>query len=247
MWGGAEYEQIARRFASIHDGLVSRLAPREKEDWLDVATGTGEVALRAARGGAQVTGFDLSPGLLAQARAKAEEEGLEIGWELGTAEDLPYEDGSFDVVSSCFGIIFAPDHEAVARELARVCRPTGRLGLCNWRPNEGLHAIYSQFAPDEPEQDPEGWGREEHIEALLGGAFELEIEEREWRLEGESPQAVWELMSVGAPPVKALLDSLEPEARDQFQQAMLEYWGGFRTDGGVSEPRRYLLVFGTRR
>lgn len=247
MWGGADYEQIAQRFAPVHDELVSRLAPVRDERWLDVATGTGEVAVRAARAGATVTGFDLSPGLVAQARAKAEAEGLAIGWDLGSADSLPYGDASFDVVSSSFGVIFVPDQRAAAHELARVCRADGRLGLTSWRPNEGLHAIYDRFSSTDSFAVADEWGAEERVEELLGEAFELEIEERVWRLEGESPQAVWDLMSLGAPPVKALLDSLEPEARDRFQQAMLEYWGGFFTDRGVSEPRRYLLVFGTRR
>ncbi len=201
------------------------------------------MAIRASRRGAYVTGLDIAPRLLEQARSKTSD----VEWVEGDAQALPFDDASFDVVSSCFGIMFAPDHEAVAREIARVSKPGGRLGLCNWRPNEGLHAIYAKFASDEPEQPPEDWGREEHIEGLLGDAFELEIVERVWHLEGDSPEAVWELMSTGAPPVKALLDTLEQERREEFQQAMLEYWGGFRKDGGVSEPRRYLLVLGTPR
>jgi SAM-dependent methyltransferase len=201
------------------------------------------VAIRASRRGSYVTGLDIAPKLLEQARSKTSN----VEWVEGDAQALPFADASFDVVSSCFGIMFAPDHEAVAREIARVCKPGGRLGLCNWRPNEGLHAIYSRFATEEPEQPPEEWGREEHIEELLGESFELEIEERVWYLEGESPEAVWELMTTGAPPMRALLDTLEPDRCEEFRQAMLEHWGGFRSDGGVSEPRRYLLVLGTRR
>lgn len=240
LWGAAEYELIAERFAPIHDELVARLAPRPGERWLDVATGTGGVALRAARAGAEVVGVDIAPKLLAQARAKS----TAIEWVEGDAQALPFPDASFEVVSSSFGVIFAPDHEAAASELARVCR--SRLGLTAWRPNEGLHAIYARFAEEEgPASD--AWGSEERVEALLGQAFELELEERVWQLEGESPDAVWELMATGAPPVKALLASLEPARRDEFRAAMLDYWAGFRTADGVSEPRRYLLVLGRRR
>src|SRR5438270_4600745 len=145
MWGGGTYERIAERFAPVHDELVRRLEPGPGVRWLDLATGTGGVALRAARAGAHVTGLDFAPAMLEQARAKGEAEGLEIRWELGNAQSLPYDDREFDVVSSCFGVIFAPDQAAVARELARVCRTGGRLGLANWRPNEGLHAIYQRF------------------------------------------------------------------------------------------------------
>jgi SAM-dependent methyltransferase len=240
LWGAGEYERIAERFAPIHDELVARLAPRRGERWLDVATGTGEVALRAARAGAEVAGVDIAPKLLEQARAKSPE----IEWVEGDAQALPFADASFDVVSSNFGVIFAPDPDAAARELARVCR--GRLGLTAWRPNEGLHAICARFAEEEaPRTD--AWGSEEGVGALLGGAFELELEERVWNLEGQSPEDVWKLMSTGAPPVKALVDSLEPARRQEFRAEMLDYWGRFRTRDGVSEPRRYLLVVGRRR
>jgi len=228
---------------SVHEELVERLEPRRGDRWLDLATGTGEVAIRAARRGAFATGLDIAPGLLSQARSKS----TDVEWIEGDAQALPFEDASFDVVSSSFGIIFAPDHHAVAAEMTRVCRPAGRVGLCNWRPNEGLHALYSRFVPDEPEQDSENWGREEHVRELLADAFELEFDERTWYLEGESPEAVWDLMTAGAPPVKALVDSLDAKRRREFRSAMLEYWDGFRGNGGVREPRRYLLVLGTRR
>ena len=242
MWGAADYEQIARRFAPIHDQLVARLALRAGERWLDVATGTGEVAVRAAGAGADVVGLDIAPRLLAQARSKS----ADIDWVEGDAEALPFADSSFDIVSSSFGVMFAPDQEAAAGELARVCR--GRLGLTTWRPNEGLHALYAEFADEQPEgPTADDWGREERLGELLGDAFELEIEERVWWLEGDSPVDVWNLMSTGAPPVKALVDSLAADRRVAFREAMLEHWSQFQTDDGVREPRRYLLALGERR
>jgi ubiquinone/menaquinone biosynthesis C-methylase UbiE len=195
-----------------------------------------------------VTALDFSQGLLDQARAKAQAEDLELSWDLGDAQALPYGDAEFDVVSSNFGVIFAPDHEAVARELARVCRPGGRLGLANWRPNEGPHAIYGRFAPEVAASNPDDWGTEEQVEKLLDSAFELEFEERVWHLEGDSAEDVWELMVTSAPPLKALAASLDPADAAEFRQSMIDYWTGFETDGGhVSEPRRFLFVFGRRR
>jgi SAM-dependent methyltransferase len=242
LWSGGQYELVAARFAQIHDALVESLAPRAGERWLDVATGTGEVALRAARAGAEVTGLDIAPRLLEQARSKSSE----VEWVEGDAIALPFADGVFDVVSSSFGLIFAPDHETVAGEVARVCH--GRLGLTVWRPNEGPHAIYAAFSGEQPPwPSPDDWGREERLQELLGTAFELELEERVWWLEGASPEDVWELMSNGAPPVKALLDSLEPDRVAAFRAAMLEYWSQFQTPEGVREPRHYLLVLGRRR
>ena len=204
--------------------------------------------MRAARAGAEVTGLDIAPVMLERARAKAADTGLEIRWEEGSAEELPYEDAAFDVVSSCFGVIFAPDHEAVARETARVCRSGGRLGLVNWRPNEGLHRIYRDFLPpDEDESGSDLWGHESHVDDLLGDAFDLQFDERIWHLEGESPEAVWDTMVSGAPPVKALVESLDADELARFRAAMLDYWSGFSAGGRVSEPRRYLVVTGTRR
>jgi SAM-dependent methyltransferase len=242
LWSGGEYELVARRFAEIHDELVESMAPQAGERWLDVATGTGEVAVRAARAGADVTGLDIAPRLLEQARSKS----AEVDWVEGDAQALPFPDGAFDIVSSSFGVIFAPDQEVVAGELARVCR--GRLGLTVWRPNEGPHAIYAVFGGEQPAwPSADDWGREGRLRELLGDAFELELQECVWWLEGSSPEDVWELMSNGAPPVKALLDSLEPDRSAAFRDAMLEYWSQFQTSEGVREPRHYLLVLGRRR
>jgi ubiquinone/menaquinone biosynthesis C-methylase UbiE len=248
MWGGADYELIARRFAPIHDELVSSLEPRAGQAWLDVATGTGEVALRAASAGADVSALDLAPALLDQARSKAAAEGLDVAWTLGDAQNLPYPDASFDVVVSNFGIIFAPEPEAAARELARVCRVGGRLGITGWEPNEGLHSLYARFAEDEADDPTERWGERESVERLLGDAFELEISRRVWHLEADSPEGAWRLISAGAPPVKALVESLEASAAEDLRAAAVAYWRDFETaDGGVDEPRGYLLVLGRRR
>jgi len=244
LWNGGQYELVAARFAEVHDALVEALAPQAGERWLDVATGTGEVALRAARAGAgaEVTGLDIAPRLLEQARSRSSD----VDWVEGDAQELPFPDGAFDVVSSSFGLIFAPDQELAAQEVARVCR--GRLGLTVWRPNDGPHAVYAAFSGEQPAwPSPDDWGREERLQELLGDAFELELEERVWWLEGDSLEDVWELMSNGAPPVRALLDSLEPDRAAAFRAAMFEHWSQFETPEGVREPRRYLLVLGERR
>src|SRR5262249_53012321 len=158
----------------------ARLAPQPREKWLDVGCGPGGVAMRAARAGATVTGLDLSPVMVETARRRAAEAGLEIAYDVGDAESLPYEDASFDVVSSSVGIFLAPDHAAVARELARVVRPGGRLGFTAWRPGSRVEKgvqLSSRFQPPPPEGAgyPFDWGTEEHVTELLGGAFELEF------------------------------------------------------------------------
>jgi SAM-dependent methyltransferase len=212
--------------------------------WLDVATGTGEVALRAARAGAETVGIDIAPAMIEAARAKAD--GLPVRFEVGDAQALPYGDAEFDVVSSVFGAIFAPEHAAVAGELARVCR--GRLGLTAWRPDAELAELYGRFGLTTPEgRAPFDWGRDEHVRELLAHAFELELVSSTWRLDGASGEELWELWSSSAPPFKAMVDALAPEVRTDFRAAYVEYCERHRDGDRVSVPREYLLVLGRRR
>src|SRR5919198_5932570 len=118
------------------------MAPASGERWLDIGTGTGAVAIRAALAGADVTAIDVAEAMLDQARANAEAARVEVEWDLGDAQTLPYEDAAFDVVVSVFGVVFAPDRRAVAHELARVCRPAGRLGLTAWQARPDAQALY---------------------------------------------------------------------------------------------------------
>jgi SAM-dependent methyltransferase len=243
MWGGADYERLAERLAPVHDLLVAKLRPQPGVRWLDLATGTGEVAVRAAASGAEVVAIDISEALLAQARAKAPE----VDWRLGDLQALPLEDGSFDVVSCCFGVMFPPDSEAVAGELARVCEPGARLGLTTWLPVPRLAEIYREFAR-EPAGDYDLWGAEAGVRGLLGDAFELDIRKEPWTLDGDSPEALWEFHIRAAPPAKAFLDTLDEDGRAGYREAMLSYWRDFALpDGGVRERRDYLLVLGVRR
>jgi SAM-dependent methyltransferase len=248
LWGAGTYERIAALFAPIHDELVDRLRPAANQRWLDLATGTGEVAFRAARGGADVVGLDIAPIQIEKARERAAGEGLTIRFVVGDAQSLPYEDGAFDVVSSNFGFVFAPDHVAVAAELARVARPGGRLGFTAWRPNERLAELYAPFAtPDFGGADHHEWGKDEHVRDLLGESFELQLEERPFSIEADSGEDAWELCTTSAPPVKAIADSLDPERRKEFHEAFVAFHESHRDGAVVRAPRPYLLVTGRRR
>jgi SAM-dependent methyltransferase len=247
MWGGADYERIAARLAPIHDRLVTALHAQPDEHWLDLATGTGEVALRAARRGAVVTGVDISERLLELARAKADAEGLSIDWALADVQRLPFEDEAFEVLSSAFGVIFAPDRQAVARELGRLCRLHGRLGLTTWVPDEEFDRLWKPFVDEPPPSEPDAWGDPAALRTLLGGDFDLVVEPEEWVLEAESIEAIWDLFTSATPPFKALYDSLEPERQDEMRRVFFEVHERYSANGSVRVPREYLLVLGRRR
>lgn len=244
MWGGADYDRLARTFAPVHDRLVAALGPQADERWLDLATGTGEVALRAARAGAEVVALDVSERLLAQAREKPG--GDTVDWILGDVQRLPFEDASFDVVSSAFGVIFGPDVEAVARGLGRVCRPTGRLGLTTWVPDDAFDSLWRPFVDEAPAFDTDRWGTRESLAELLM-EFELEIEGGEWVQEAESLEALWSFYVSAVPPLKALHASLEPERQAEMRQVAIDAHRPYATGDGVRVPREYLLVLGRRR
>jgi SAM-dependent methyltransferase len=145
---------------------------------LDVAAGTGNASLPAARAGASVTAADLTPELLDAGRRRAAAAGLELDWIQADAERLPFPDESFDVVMSCIGVMFAPHHQDAADELVRVCRPGGVLALLSWTPEGMLGALFKTMAPFAPPpppgaQPPPLWGGEDHLRELLGGRVEL--------------------------------------------------------------------------
>jgi SAM-dependent methyltransferase len=250
VWSVGSYERIAARFAPVQDQLATVVDPQAGERVLDLATGTGELAIRAARSGAAVTAIDIAEPMLEKARRRAEEEGVSVRFDLGDVEYLPYDDAGFDVVVSNFGLIFAPDHANVAAELARVTCPGGRIGFTAWKPNPKLGELYRRFS-EQPIEGREAyeWGREDHVEDMLGDDFELEFEDGTLWLEASSGEEIWTLFSESAPPVIALLKRLEGERREEFHRAFVTLYESYPAPdgGGVRAPRRYLLVLGRRK
>jgi SAM-dependent methyltransferase len=251
-WGAAPFENVEDSLAVMHDDLVRRLDPQPGEEWLDVGCGPGGVAMRAARAGADVTGVDLSDVMIETARRRADEEGLQIAYDVGDAEQLPYGDGSFDVVSSSVGAFIAPDQHAVAGELARVVRVGGRLGLTAWRPGSRVERgvkLSAQFGPPPPEGvgNPFDWGREEHVAELLGDAFELEFHAGDAPDGGPSGEALWEYFLAGVGPMRMLYESLDPGRREEFHRAAVAMYEEDRVGDEIVLPGPYLLTLGRRK
>jgi ubiquinone/menaquinone biosynthesis C-methylase UbiE len=174
MWALGVYPAVATQVISeLGRILVEASGVRPGDRVLDVAAGSGNVAVPAALAGASVVASDLTPELFDTGRRLAAEAGADIEWREADAEALPFADGEFDTVLSCVGVMFAPHHQASADELARVCRPGGTIGLISWTP-EGfigqMFATMRPYAPPPPPgaQPPPLWGREEHVRELLG-------------------------------------------------------------------------------
>ncbi len=171
-WMAGDFGQIARYSARCAAEFVDRLEIQAGSQVLDVACGTGNLAIPAARKGGLVTGADIATNLLEQARQRAAAENLKAAFEEGDAERLPFADASFDVVMSMFGAMFAPRPELVAAELSRVCRPGGIIAMANWTPDGFIGHVFAVGAkyipPPEGIPAPVEWGNEEVARERFG-------------------------------------------------------------------------------
>jgi ubiquinone/menaquinone biosynthesis C-methylase UbiE len=176
MWASGDFHAVATLIQPVADALCDAAALRAGWQVLDVATGSGNAALAAARCGCDVVGIDYVPALLARGRRRAEAEGLAIELLDGDAEAIPFPDGSFDAVLSVYGSMFAPDHGRAAAELARVCRPGGRIALATWTADgfigEMLEVVAAHVPPPPGAPSPIRWGSESYLRELLGDRIE---------------------------------------------------------------------------
>jgi SAM-dependent methyltransferase len=197
------------------------------------------VALIAARRGAEVTGLDISADQLGKARAASDEAGLSIRFDEGDAQALPYGNADFDVIASAFGIIFAPDPQLAADELARVCRPGARIAVTAW-PEDDWGRLGRRLRPEEFEGNHAlDWADEAFVRRLLPG-FELSFASGEAVIASDSPESLWELLAKAVPPLKNWLATL---SEDERAAARSEYMQLF--DGGRLE-RTYVLTVGAK-
>jgi ubiquinone/menaquinone biosynthesis C-methylase UbiE len=255
-WAAGNYAAVAELIDEVPPReLLARVEVNAGEDVLDVATGTGNVALRAAAAGAHVVGLDLTPELFATAWRRQDEWGVAVDWVEGDAEDLPFDDESFDTVLSVFGVQFAPRHEIVAQELARVCRPGGRIGLVNWTP-EGqigeLFKIMGAYMPAPPDyaSPPPLWGSEEHVRDLFTDtSVELEFARgyNPWRFDSAEHYVVFMETQYG-PTLKAR-ERLSAEGRWEQCREEIHAMAERRneaTDGSLLMHAEYLIAVGSK-
>jgi ubiquinone/menaquinone biosynthesis C-methylase UbiE len=253
-WAAGDYAAVAEQIdeAPPRD-LLARAELGPGLDALDVATGTGNIALRAAAAGATVVGLDLTPELFGTARRRAERLGVTVEWIEGDAEQLPFEDQSFDAVISVFGCMFAPDHKATAMELARVLRPGGRMAVCAWTPDGNIGQFFMTVAkhmPPPPEgfQPPILWGTEDHAGELFDGTgVQLEFEHAAVEFFDESAQAFLAEYEAKLPPIVAAKAALEPDGKWQALRDELEALYESHNeadDGSYRAPGEYLVISG---
>jgi SAM-dependent methyltransferase len=254
-WAAGDYAAVAEVIDERPPrDLLASVEIKPGQDVLDVATGTGNIAIRAAAAGASVVGLDLTPELFETARRRAEQHDVTVDWVEADAEELPYEDASFDHVLSAFGVQFAPRHEVVARELVRVCRPGGLIGLVNWTP-EGqvgeLFKIMGRYLPAPPDfaSPPPLWGDEQHLRGLFGDTVQLEFTrgQNPWRF--DSPEHYVVFMETFYGPLVKARARLTTEGRWEECRGEILALAQRRneaTDGSLLMHAEYLVAVGRR-
>jgi SAM-dependent methyltransferase len=252
IWAAGNYAAVAAHIddAPPHD-LLAATGIGPSHAVLDVATGTGNVALRAAAAGATVVGLDLTPELLETGRLRAQRLGVEVEWVDGDAEQLPFAGESFDRILSAFGVQFAPRHQVVADELVRVLRPGGAIGLVNWTPQGVIGrmlGIIGAYMPPAPTyaSPPALWGDEEHVRGLLDGSGLTVTFQRgtnPWRF--PSPVAWLDFMESSYGPMFKARERLWADGSwTDCREEILALAGGANraTDASLLLPAEYLVT-----
>jgi ubiquinone/menaquinone biosynthesis C-methylase UbiE len=259
MWALGDYHRFAHETVwALGPVLVEACGVSEGERVLDVAAGTGNVAIRAAEAGADAVACDLTPEHFDAGRREAAARGVEVDWVKGDAEALPFPDDHFDVVTSSLGAIFAPNHQPVADELLRVCRPEGTIGMINFTP-DGLAAdFFGALAPYMQPPPPDAlppllWGSEQHVRELFGDRVgQLELKRASYAERAAAPRDYVALFNETFGPVVAIRAGLadQPERLEAFDREFLE----FATRSNQGEPGSgaeyrydYLLVVARKR
>ena len=225
-WASGDFHQVAAQIVLVAEQLCDTADLHAGWRVLDVATGSGNAAIAAARLGCTAVGIDYVPALLERGRERAAAEGLAVELLEGDAEELPFPDASFDAVTSVFGTMFAPDHAKTATELLRVCRPGGTIALASWTPDgfigEMFRTIGAHVPPPAGLRSPLLWGTEAHLRELFGdGIASLEVAERTFTFRYRSAEDFVEFFRLWYGPTLKAFAALEGTARDALEDDLV--------------------------
>ena len=253
-WASGDFHVVAAMIVPTAEHLVDTADLHAGWRVLDVATGSGNAAIAAARLGANAVGVDYVPALLERGRKRAAVEGLEVELLEGDAEALPFPDASFDAVTSVFGSMFAPHHAPAAAERLRVCRPGGRIALASWTPDGFIGDLFRTVAAHVPPPagvpSPMLWGTESYLRELFGEEIcSLEVEEQTFAWRFESPEDLVTFFRTWYGPTLKAFAALEGDARDALEADLVALARRYDRlgDGAAAIPATYTEAVATRR
>ncbi|MGE0697937.1 MAG: methyltransferase domain-containing protein [Hyphomicrobiaceae bacterium] len=251
-WASGDYAIVGTTLQIVGESLCEAVDLRSAQRVLDVAAGNGNATLAAARRFAEVVSTDYVEALLERGRERAAAERLPVMFQMADAEALPFADASFDVVLSTFGVMFTPDQAKAASELARVCRPGGRIGLANWTPDGFIGRLFkvigSHVPPPAGVKSPALWGTEEHLAGLFRGTAQVAAKRQHFVFRYRSPKHMVDLFRAVYGPVHkafAALDATKAAAMERDMLALVEELNVAK-DGTMVVPSAYLEVVATR-
>jgi ubiquinone/menaquinone biosynthesis C-methylase UbiE len=253
-WASGDYSVIGTTLQIVGEQLAEACDLRWDERVLDVAAGNGNATLAAARRGCHVTSTDYVGSLLDRGSERAKAERLDVQFQVADVEALPYHDGAFDAVISTFGVMFAPDHARAASEMARVCRPGGRIGLANWTPDSLVGKMFKvlgrQIPPPAGVQPPALWGTEAHLRSLFGDqAAAIAVTQRVFNFRYRSAAHFIDVFRNWYGPVHKAFAALPPEKSAALERDLTELFNSLNRGGPgtLVAPSEYLEVVITRR
>jgi SAM-dependent methyltransferase len=253
-WASGDYAVIGTTLQIVGEELAEACDLRWDERVLDVAAGNGNATLAAARRGCDVTSTDYVASLLEVGSERARAEGLNVLFQVADAEALPYDDHAFDAVLSTFGVMFAPDHQKAAAEMARVCKPGGKIGLANWTPTGLVGRMFKvlarQLPPPAGVQAPSLWGTEAHVRALFGSrAARISIREKLFNFRYRSASHFVETFRTWYGPVNKAFAALPPEKATMLELELTQLLNELNRGGARSlvVPSEYLEIVVTTR
>lgn len=253
IWTAGDYDRFSRYMEGSAREFYERLTVAPGSQLLDVACGSGQLALMAAKDGIRVTGVDIAGNLVERARTRANAEGLNVRFEEADAESLPFDDASFDVVVSLIGAMFAPRPQLVAQEMLRICVPGGTVAMANWTPQGFIGQMFktvSKFIAPNGMPSPVLWGDEATVRERLGhGLSELTLTRRQYRFEYPFPPSdVVEFFRLYYGPTNRAFASLDAEGQAQLRSDLEALWTTHNRAGGgcTTVFAEYLEVIGIR-